>query len=332
MATMKDVARLAGVSLGTVSNVLNGKESVLPENREKVNHAMKELGFQYNMMARALKTKKTRSIGLIITTIINPYFQELTKGVEDAAREDGFTVFLCNSDYDKNRELQYIEGLLSRSVDGLILVETKLTKDELLKLKEETALVLIDYESEVKNEFDIVNINDYDGIHKGLKYLTKQGHERIAFISGSTATLSSQRRIRAYKAFLKRESIPYRPEYIIEGDYSWKSGYRAAQQIQLLKERPTAVFSANDMMALGFIKAMVQGGLRIPEDYSVIGYDNIEMSSLSMPGLTTIDQPKYEVGRMAEHLLVKRLRGQTHQENQVIMETRVVERESVTGV
>ena len=119
---------------------------------------------------------------------------------------------------------------------------------------------------------------------------------------------------------------------MIEGDYSWKSGYDAAQQILSQKERPTAVFSANDMMALGFIKAIVKAGLRVPEDYSVIGYDNIEMSSLSMPGLTTIDQPKYEVGRIAEHLLVSRLGGQTHQEKQVIMETKVVERESVAGV
>ena len=160
MATIKDVARVAGVSLGTVSNVLNGKNSVRPGNKRKVYNAMKEVGFHYNMTASALRTKTTKNIGLIIPSITNPYYPELARGVEDAARREGLTVFLCNDDRDTEKERAYIKALLSKGVDGIILLKPRLEHSELLEVKERTSLVLGDASIDIRNEFHVVNADD----------------------------------------------------------------------------------------------------------------------------------------------------------------------------
>lgn len=332
MATVKDVARAAGVSLGTVSNVLNGRSSVLPENREKVYQAMEKLGFQYNMTASALRTKSTKNIGLVIPTIVNPYYPELARGVEDGAREVGFTVFLCNSDRKVEKERQYIDALLSRGVDGLILVKTRLPKEELDQLKSLTALVLVDYSETSEESFYTVNVDDEAGVIQGMELLLRHGHSRIAFISGYQDAYSSRCRIQAYRDFLEKNKIPYRAEYVIQGDYGWNSGYSAAKKFLSLDVAPTAIFAANDVMAMGAIKAILAAGLRVPEDVSVVGYDDIEMSCLSTPALTTIHQPKYRVGIESVRLLVQNMNGQIKDEMQILMATEIVQRESVAKV
>lgn len=336
MATVKDVAREAGVSLGTVSNVLNGKKGVKPESQEKVYQAIKKLGFQYNMMASALRTKATKTVGLIIPTIVNPYYPELARGVEDEARKEGFTIFLCNSDRDTEKERHYVDTLLSRGTDGLILVKSRLPEKDLEQLKLRTGLILVDYEkrdkSECQTSFCMVNVDDTEGIVQGMELLAEYGHSRIAFISGLLDAYSSRCRMEAYKSCLRKRDIPFRKEYVITGDFSWSSGYEAAKQFFLLPERPTAVFAANDMMAMGAIKAAAEEGVRVPEELSILGYDDIEMSNLCNPALTTIHQPKYQVGIAAVHLLMQILNKQTDMENPLCMKTKPVLRESVARV
>lgn len=331
MATVKDVARLAGVSLGTVSNVINGKASVKPESREKVYRAMKELNFRYNLTAGSLRTGTTKNVGLVIPTIVNPYYPELARGVEDELRKAGITLFLCNSDRDGQKERQYVNALLSRGADGLILVKTGLSEEELKDLNKRTNMVLVDYQETEGHEFRIVNVNDRDGVMKGMNLLGRYGHSRIAFISGTMDAYSSSSRISAYMGYLKANHIPLTPEYLVEGDYSWESGYRAACRLFSLDPLPTAIFAANDIMAIGVIKAAEKARILIPHKLSVMGYDDIEMSNLCTPALTTIHQPKYEVGTEAARILINSLQKKEEQEKKVTLEIHVVERESVTN-
>lgn len=331
MATVKDVAREAGVSLGTVSNVLNGKESVKPENREKVFGAMKKLGFHYNMTASALRTKTTKNIGLIIPTISNPYYPELARGVEDEARKAGFTVFLCNSDREKEKEQTYINALISKGVDGIILVKSRLNRQELLEVGRQTALVVQDCDVGEDDDFPEINVNDYVGVVQGMNLLFRYGHRRIAFISGLMESYSSRRRMKAYEDCLESQKIPCRQEYVVQGDYSSSGGYSLMKELLKCRPRPTAVMAANDMMAMGAMKAIQAAGFQIPGDISVIGYDDIEMSKLCSPALTTIHQPKYEVGVAAFKLLRQSLQGEeiSPEKKRIVLETRMVQRESV---
>lgn len=330
MATVKDVAREAGVSLGTVSNVLNGRDSVKPRNRERVYEAMKKLGFHYNMTASALRTKTTKNIGLILPTIINPFYPELARGVEDEARKAGFTVFLCNSDRDKEKEQQYIDALLSKGVDGIILLKPQLDREKLKALNEQTALVVEDWENGDDKNLASVNIDGSLSIIQGMNLLAQYGHRKIAFISGLMESHSSRSEMNAYRKSLDSWNIPFRPEYVAHGDYTWKSGLEAAKKLMELENPPTAVFAANDMMAIGAIKAAQSRGDRVPDDISVIGIDDIEMGMLCTPSLTTIHQPKYEVGVEAFRLLHGMLRGEEGDSRQVLLKTKTVLRESVS--
>ena len=212
MATIKDVARVAGVSLGTVSNVLNGKNNVRPGNKRKVYDAMKEVGFHYNMTASALRTKTTKNIGLIIPSITNPYYPELARGVEDAARREGLTVFLCNDDRDTEKERAYIKALLSKGVDGIILLKPRLEYGELLDVKERTSLVLGDASIDIRNEFHVVNADDVQGVICAMNFLGQNGHKQIAMITGMMESYSSQCRLDAYKRYLESRKLRYRPE------------------------------------------------------------------------------------------------------------------------
>ncbi|MCC8024275.1 MAG: LacI family transcriptional regulator [Clostridium sp.] len=296
MATIKDVARVAGVSLGTVSNVLNGKNNVKPRNRKRVYEAMKEVGFHYNMTASALRTKTTKNIGLIIPSITNPYYPELARGVEDAARQASLTVFLCNDDRDVEKERGYIQALLSKGVDGIILLKPRLSHDELMEVGRRTALVLGDAGVDTGNDFHVVNADDIQGVISAMNFLGQNGHRQIGMITGMMESYSSQSRIKAYRQYLESKRIPYREDYIIIGDYNWKCGCQGARKLMGLPDPPTAIFAANDMMAIGAIKGVQMMGYRVPEDVSIMGYDDIEMSNLSNPALTTVHQPKYKMG------------------------------------
>lgn len=332
MATVKDLAKAAGVSVGTVSNVLNGKSSVKEHARERVYQAIKDLDFKYNMTASALRTKATKNIGLVIPTIVNPYYPELARGVEDAARDVGCTLFLCNSDRKADKEKNYISSLLSRATDGIILVKTGLDDTALKELSEKTALVLIDYEVKPEHSFLTVNVKDAEGIVQGMNLLKQKGHSSVAFISGLLDSYSSRCRMKAYEDCLMQWGITYRPEYVAMGDYSWESGYQAVKQFMGLEDTPTAVFAANDLMAMGAMKAAADMKIKVPKQLSVIGYDDIEMGNLCTPTLTTIHQPKYRVGAQAVRLMSEHLNKKEIPARHLWMETRVIERESVSGL
>jgi len=332
MPTMKDVAKEAGVSLGTVSNVLNNRPSVLPENRERVLAAVKKLGFRYNMAARTLRTKTSKNIGLIIQSISNPFYPELARGVEDAANKAGLTVFLCNVDRDVQKERAYIDALISKNADGIILVKPQISLAEVDEICNRCPVILIEAGNTVKPQHNVISINDDIGTNQAMDLLYEYGHRKIAFISGKVDSQSS-RRYEAYVQFLERKGIAINKDYIISGDYDWNSGYIAANALLKLSDPPTAIFAVNDLMAIGAMKAIQESGLCIPEDISVVGFDNISMTNLCTPPLTTVHIPKYEMGVESVKMLNRCLndteidfktRGQ-----KITLETRLVFRKSV---
>lgn len=335
MATMKDVAREAGVSLGTVSNVLNKVPTVSEENRQKVMDAIRTLKFRPNTAARTLKTKTSKSIGLVIPDITNPFYPELARGVEDAARKAGFSVFLCNNDRDIQKEREYINVLIEKNVDGLILVKPQISQEEMEEIHGKCNVILVDINDAYKPQYDVVTVDDYEGALKAMGLLFEYGHTRIAFIGGLIDSQSSKYRQEAYVQFLKDKGIPMDESLVKKGTYDWYSGYTAGVELLKHLNPPTAIFAANDLMAIGVMKAIGERRLRVPFDISVIGFDDIDMASLCTPQLTTVRQPKYAIGTASVEMLVNKLnlnkqgKGKQEQGHQITLETEVIVRESV---
>lgn len=332
MATMKEVAKEAGVSLGTVSNVLNNVPTVTEVNRIKVSNAIKKLKYRPNAAARILKTNVSKSLGLVIPDITNPFYPELARGVEDAAKEYGYSVFLCNNDRNSGKEKEYIDALLEKSVDGMILVKPNLKADELKEIQQICSVVLVDADDTTGFQCDLINVDDYNGAISALDLLYRYGHTRIAFISGQLESRSSVCRQEAYFKYMKEHNIKIDKSLIIKGEYDWKSGYDCAMKLISKSNPPTAIFAANDLMAIGAMKAVKELKLNVPEDVSVIGYDDIDMASLCTPQLTTVRQPKYEAGTASVKTLLEKLKSSASEKKKntvTVLKTEIVIRESV---
>lgn len=333
MPTMKDVAREAGVSLGTVSNVFNGLSTVSQKNRKKVLDAVEKLKFIPNTAARSLKTNSSKSFGLSIPSIGNPFYPELARGVEDAANASGYSVFLCNNDRELSKEKSYIRALLEKNVDGIILVKPKITKEEMAGIREKCSVVVLDVDSALHKREDVINVDNFNGVIGAMELLYAHQHRRIAFIAGNLESKSSLDRLDAYTHFLEQKNLPMDPSLIKSGDFDWQSGYRAALEALRAPNPPTAIFAANDLMAIGAMKAIREMRLHIPEDISVIGFDDIDMAALCTPQLTTVRQPKYELGLRSVEMLIKRLNARGQEETQegehLLLPTEIMVRESV---
>jgi DNA-binding LacI/PurR family transcriptional regulator len=333
--TMKDVARVGGVSLGTVSNVLNDLPTVTEKNKKKVYDAIRQLDYSPNYTARALKTRRSRCIGLIIPDINNPFYAEFARGVEDSVQAMGYNLFLCNSDRNSEKERSYMDTLLERMVDGLILFKTHLPLEEISYFNARYSIVLVDSFSVDRDiASDIIKVDDYNGVLKALEYLWNFGHRRIALIAGTRDSLSSVDRIRAYNDFFTSKGRSVLQAGIEYGNYDWHSGYECTRKFLGCAKTPTAIMAANDLMAIGAVKAIQEQGLAVPSDISVMGYDDIDIASLCTPALTTVRQPKYEMGSCSVRYLLDRIetRGteKRSEPNVVIFNTEIVERDSVS--
>ena len=333
MPTMKDVAKEAGVSLGTVSNVLNNCMSVTKENKAKVDAAIKRLGYRPNSAARTLKTNASQSIGLIIPDINNPFYPEVSRGAEDVAMKNGYTLLLCNSDRNVEKERRYIDFLIEKKTDGIILVKPHISKAEIIEIQNHCHIVLVDAPDEGDMLCDCIDVDDFLGSMAAMNILCEHGHKRIAFIGGYESK-SGNSRHEAYVRCLKDNRIEIDYALIKKGAYDWHSGYTCMIELLRIPDMPTAVFAANDLMAIGAIKAIREKGLTVPRDISVFGYDDINMANLCQPALTTVRQPKYEIGSIsAEMLILDRIipsaSGEKKGFRNVILKPEILYRESV---
>ncbi len=330
MATIREVAKEANVSVSTVSHVINATRFVSPDTKARVIASMEKLEYEPNRLASSLrrKDKRTHTIGLLIPDSSNLFFAEVLRGVEDASFEAGYNVILCNSDDDPQKEVGYLEVLLAKQVDGIVLVSAR-DSSESLKLVERWGgkAVVVDRDLNAP-ELDSVFVDNEEGGYIATKYLLDRGHTHIGCIGGPSSLSPSSGRMKGYKKALNEYDVPLNSENLISGDFRPQSGYEAAQTILDQDDEPTAIFATNDMMAVGALRAINEFGRRVPQDISLIGFDDISLASFTIPPLTTIAQPSYEMGMLAAELLVRRLHNPDAQVIREILRPVLVERSS----
>jgi len=309
MATIKDVARAANVSTATVSHVLNDTRYVSDELRERVLRAIGELNYRPSHAAASLRTKRSQSILIIIPDIANPFFPPLVRGAQDAFDRKGFAVIVGNTDRRHDRELEFLNLALRTQADGIIINPSQIGYDDLREVIEQGVKVVLIGAHIDHPDLDIVRVDNRAGACDAVHHLIDLGHRRIAIVCGPMSTSSAWQRCEGYWQAMEEAGLTVRPDWVVEETFDQEGGYRGAQRLLTLTERPTAIFATADLMALGVMQALRAAGLRIPEDISVVGFDDIPAATLTTPPLTTINQPKYEMGKRAAELLLARIKG-----------------------
>lgn len=328
--TSSDVARYAGVSRATVSYVINnGPRPVSEETRIRVQEAIRQLGYQPNGLARNLRLQRTSTLGLIVPDTHNSYFSEVGRGVERAAFENGYTVFLCHSGYSLDLELQYVDMLHLQRVAGVIWIPGTADHAPLHKLQEyEVDTVVVDrcLPNELAPSLTADNLH---GGYLATRHLIELGHRRIGYISRAINLSHSQGRVDGYKMALAESGIAIDPNLLRKGGFNLQDGYRAMQELLSLDVPPTAVFAYNDIMAIGALRALHEAGLSVPDDFSVIGFDDIDAAAFTCPALTTIYLPKFDIGKKAADLLISLVEEkEVPAETQVTFDVKLIRRES----
>ena len=311
MVTIHDVAVRAGVSATTVSHVVNETRPVSDTLCARVRLAMDELGYQPNALACSLRRKQTHTIGLIVPDNANPFFAEVARAIEDAAFNIGYSVILCNSDGILARELQYVDVLANKQIDGIILVAAGDSAHHVQLLQARNIPVVVVDRDIPGLAADCVLTDNVQGGWLATNHLLTLGHHRIGCITGPPDLISSAQRVEGYRLALQTAGVVVDETLIFPGDFRDLTGYQGTQHLLALADPPTAVFACNDLMAIGAIGAALEAGCRVPADLSVVGYDDIHLAHYTNPSLTTISQPKGELGVVAAGMLLERLRDRT---------------------
>jgi LacI family transcriptional regulator len=328
MATMKDVALRAGVSTATVSHVINETRFVSGELKARVYQAMRELNYRPNAIARSLRRRRTHNLGMILPDISYPFLAEVARGVEDAGFELDYNVILCDSNGNLEKEATCIGILQEKKVDGIVFVAAGESSSHVQALIEQGIPVIVCDRELPEVEVDTVIADNVGSGYQATEYLIGLGHRRIGCIAGPPMLEISNKRVEGYKRALEQHGIPLREESIAGGDFRCRGGYEAMGELLALDEPPTAVFACNDLMAIGAICAASQKRLRIPQDVAIVGCDDIALASFTNPSLTTVAQPKHEMGAAAVEMLVKRIGDKDRPPTRKLLPTELVLRDS----
>lgn len=329
-ATIKDIARMANVSITTVSRALNKEGGVSEKTREKILQIAKELNYRPNRLARSLVTKRTNTIGIILPDITNPFFPEIVRAVEDTANKFGYNLIICNTDDNSEKESLYLQVLKEKCVDGIIFTSSINPSSKNIKqlLEYKIPFVLVDRYIDIDHPAGIYTDGTL-GMYEAVKYLISMGHERIAFISGPKESKSAFQRYMGYINALKEANIPVRESLIKEGNYKISGGEKVVMELLSSKEDFTAVACANDLMAVGAIEVLTQSNIKVPEEISITGFDNISLSKVVSPKLTTVEQPSYEMGEKATKMLLKLIEGKSLRKTEISLKPKLIIRNSV---
>ncbi|PDO11758.1 MAG: catabolite control protein A [Candidatus Reconcilbacillus cellulovorans] len=328
--TIYDVAREAGVSMATVSRVVNNNPNVKPQTRKKVFEAIERLGYRPNAVARGLASKRTTTVGVVIPDISNSVFAEVARGIEDIANMYHYNIILCNADKKKEKEIRVINTLLEKQVDGLLFMGGVVTDEHMQAFRTATVPVVLCGTMDERHEMPSVDIDHEQAAYDAVKLLVDSGHRAIGMISGTLQDpLVGYARFRGYRRALEEAGIPFREEYVRVGNYRYESGMETMKYFLELPSRPTAVFCATDEMAIGAIHAVQDAGLRVPEDISIVGLDNVRIASMVRPQLTTVAQPMYDIGAVAMRLLTKLMNKEHVEQTRVVLPHEVIRRHSV---
>jgi len=328
--TIRDVADLAQVSVTTVSHVINNTRYVEPNTRERVQTAIKSLNYRPNSLARSLRRRGTATIGLLVPDNSNPFFAEVARIIEDVGYQRGYSVILCNSDGSEERETRYVDVLLSKQVDGLLVISAGSHPNFVDSiLSNHVPLVIVDRETP-QLQADQVLLDNEAGGALAAHYLLDLGHRRIGLIIGPNEAAPSALRLQGFRRVLAERGLPWDESKCVVGNFNYSGGEQGAQQ--LLEAHPdlTAIFATNDLMAMGVVNQARRRGYRVPQDLSVIGFDNISQSAAFYPPLTTIAQPIEDLGHHSIALLLARIGGEDHPPQRIILQPHLVIRESCT--
>lgn len=308
--TMKDIAIKAGVSKATVSMVLNKKDnSISSATKNKILKIAEELNYIPNSVARSLSTNRSETIGIILPDIINPFFSEIARAIEDAASKLSYNVIFCNTDNDTNKEIKYTKLLISKLVDGVVFLTGGKSSEPLEILHSNNIpFVLVDRDVEYDNNYCGIYCLNKEGVIKAIEYLISKGRKKIAFVTGNKDLNVSKQRIEGYKEAMTNYNI-YCESLIFEGDFTIEGGMKVTEKILSSNKYVDSIFYSNDIMALGGLKVLLRKGFRVPEDISVVGFDNINISNFAEPELTTVAQPIYDMGKKACELLIDIING-----------------------
>ncbi|WP_117235990.1 DNA-binding transcriptional regulator CytR [Vibrio maerlii] len=328
MATMKDVAQLAGVSTATVSRALMNPEKVSIDTRKRVEAAVMESGYSPNSLARNLRRNESKTIVAIVPDICDPYFTEIIRGIEDAAVENGYLVLLGDSGQEKKRESSFVNLVFTKQADGMLLLGTNLPFDVSKAEQKNLPPMVMACEFAPELELPTVHIDNLTSAFEAVNYLAQLGHKKIAQIAGPEDATLCQFRHQGYQQALRRAGAVMTDDYVVHGDFSFEAGAKAVRELLALPEPPTAIFCHNDTMAIAAIKEAKILGLRVPQDLSVVGFDDIQFSQYCEPPLTTISQPRYEIGRQTMLMMLDLLRGNNVQTGSRLLETQLIIRES----
>jgi LacI family transcriptional regulator len=335
MPTLREIADRAGVSVGTVSNVINGTAAVSAERRERVLAAIRELDYQPNHVARSLKLKKTRMLGMVISDITNPFFPQLVRGAEDAALKNSYLLITFNTDDNVEREKRVLSVLRQRRVDGVLLVVAPNAGDDghiRGILDSGMPIVCLD-RLPAGIEVDSVSVDNVAGARDCVRHLISMGHRRIAILTGPKAVQTAAERLQGYQEALIQAGIAADPALILEGDFRSESGYRLGRALLAGSDRPTAVFVCNNMMALGLLRALAELGLNCPRDVAVASFDDFPLAEAFQPRMTAVAQPAYSIGYRGAELLIARIEGRPAEPrpSRIRLATQLLVRESSTG-
>ncbi len=307
MPTIRDVAQHAGVSIATVSHVINNTRPVSAELRERVQAAMQALGYQRNTVARALRSKQSLAIGVIVPDSTNPFFAEVTRGIEDISEKNDYSVILCDSRADLTREAMHTQNLLMKQVDGIIYVASGGGEEHIQRVIDLGVPVVLVERDPRDLAVDAVLISNREGARLAVEHLLGLGHRRIACITGPQRRTPRTDRLQGFRDTLAAAGVSIPPAFIQEGNFSCDEGYQRALALLRQPEPPTAIFAFNDLMAMGVLRAAEELGLRVPADLSVIGFDGVYLMAYSVPPLTTIRLPIHAMGQEAMHMLLNRI-------------------------
>ena len=326
--TLKDIGKEVGVSATTVSRALNNKPDISYQVKQKIKEVAERLGYSPNALARSLKAKKTSSIGVLIADIADPFFAPIVKGIENTARQMGYSIILCDTGGEYEQEKLALQMMLEKRVDGLLITPCQTEYGDILELeRKKVPFVLLGRHFDVV-ESDYVITDEIGGAFSATDYLIKKGHKKILFINGPDYISSAKERLVGYKRALQEHAVLFDKSLVKEGALKMEDGYRIMKKILSAGTKFTAVFAYCDFVVLGIMQALEEAKLKIPEDIAIVGYDDVAFARFLQVPLTTVHIPKYELGKEAMKLLKKKIEGEIQEPQAVILETKLVIRKS----
>ncbi len=328
MATIHEVAERAGVAPITVSRVINRSGYVGEETRRRVEQAIAELEYVPNVLARGLRSRQSRTLGLVVTDVTNAFWTTVARGVEDVAMRSGYSVFLCNSDEDLAKQEQYLRALLSRRVEGLIIAPASSDGAALQSLRRAGLPFVIVDRRVPRLAADLVLGDSVEGARLLAQHLLSRGHRRIALLGGPPGVSTADDRELGYREALEAAGVPPEPRLIRRGDYKQEGGYRLMRELLAEKPLPSGILAANNALAVGALVALREAGLRVPGDMAVVCFDDLPQASLVDPFLTVAAQPAYEFGTRAVQLLLERIADPRRPVQTVVLPVRLIVRRS----